>query len=119
MAGRVKPRRRGHSRRGTGWHREPGCGGIRWRRGRVGRHGVGERANKRGPCISEGEREKTPRMEDVNRRRKRILCNTPKARAGQAGRRTEQWPTEEAGWCGEAELAGPDPKREFKGNIYF
>jgi hypothetical protein len=35
-------------------------------------------------------------MEGTNYRRKLILRNTPKARAGQAGRRREQWPVEEA-----------------------
>jgi hypothetical protein len=47
----------------------------------VGRHGEGERADRRGPCVSEG-RERTPRMEGANQRRKHILRNTPKARTG-------------------------------------
>jgi hypothetical protein len=54
-------------------------------------------------------------MEGVNQRRKCILQNIPKARAGKAGRWREQRPAEEVGRRGDAELAGPDPKREFKG----
>jgi hypothetical protein len=52
----------------------------------VGRRGVEERADKRGPCVSE-EREKAPRTEGVNQRRKRLLQNTPKAHACRAAER--------------------------------
>jgi hypothetical protein len=83
---------------GVGWERELTNGGAHHQR---------------------GEREKTSRMEDVNQRRKCILWNTPKARTSQAGRQRERRPAEEVGQLSEAEPAGSDPKREFKGKIFF
>jgi hypothetical protein len=50
---------------------------------------------------AKGEREKASNMKGVNQRRKCILWNTTKARAGQAGRRRERWPAEDAGQHGE------------------
>jgi hypothetical protein len=46
-------------------------------------------------------------MEGMNQRRKCILWNTPKVRAGQAGQRRERWPAEEAGRCGEGGRGRP------------
>jgi hypothetical protein len=57
---------------------------------RVDQCGVGERADRWGPCVSEGEREKTPSMDGVNQRRKHILWNTPKEHVGQAGQQRER-----------------------------
>jgi hypothetical protein len=54
-----------------------------------GRCGVGERTNRRGPCISGGGGEggeKAPRMEGANQRRKCIMRNTPKLCTGEVGR---------------------------------
>jgi hypothetical protein len=59
----------------------------------------------RDPCISEG-REKTPRMEGVNQRGKRIPRNTPRVNGPGGGRRQP-----EKEWAG----AGPVPARLIKG----
>jgi hypothetical protein len=66
-----------------------------------------------------GGREKMPRKEGVNQRRKHILLNMPKVRAGQASQWRERRPTKEAGQRGEVGSAGPDPKWKFKGKIDF
>jgi hypothetical protein len=58
-------------------------------------------------------------MEGVNQRRKRFQLITLKAHTGEASRWRERWPVEEVGRRREAGLAKPDPKREFKGKIYF
>jgi hypothetical protein len=57
MAGRVKVRG-SHSRHGAGRREVAGRGGIRWRCSRVGRCGVGDGADSRGPLDRE-RRERT------------------------------------------------------------
>jgi hypothetical protein len=83
MAGRVKARRQ--PLEAQSWrHGEVDTAGFGGGAAGVGRHGVGERTDRRGPCISEG-REKAPRMEGTTNRRKRILQNTPKAHGPMRG----------------------------------
>jgi hypothetical protein len=83
----------------------------------VGRSGVEERADKRGPCVSEG-REKAPRTKGVNQRRKRLLQNMPKARAGRAAERSSGLgdlgrPAGQGRRSGRAGWAGKEKKKEI------
>jgi hypothetical protein len=77
---------------------QPGLADVGWERELTG----GAHASVRGERedIEDG-------MEGMNQRRKCILWNTPKVRAGQAGQRREQRPAEEAGRCGEGGRGRP------------
>jgi hypothetical protein len=58
-------------------------------------------------------------MEGVNQRKKYILRNTPKARAGQAGRQREWWPVEEAGGTMKLSQLGRIPRGNSKEKYIF
>jgi hypothetical protein len=67
-----------------------------------------------------GDREKAPRTEGVNQRRKRLLQNTPKARVGRAAERPSGLgglgrPAGQGRRSGRAGWAGKEKKRK-KGN---
>jgi hypothetical protein len=66
MAGELR-REGSHSKRRAGHHGEVDTAGFGGGAAGVGRHGVGERTDRRGPCISEG-REKAPRTEGTTNR---------------------------------------------------
>jgi hypothetical protein len=73
-----------------------------------------------------GEREKAPRTEDVNQRRKRLLQNTPKAHAGRAAERPSGLgdlgrPTGQGRRSGQAGWAGKEKKKgnPLKIDFYF
>jgi hypothetical protein len=86
---------------------QPGSAGVGWKKELTS----GDHASAR-------EREKAPRTEGMNQRRKRLLQNTPKARAGRAAERPSglgglSRPAGQGRRSGRAGWAGKEKKKEI------